>query len=141
VDVRRERLTIFGTPAVAFAAGALLADLAVLALPWNGTSLLASYVAGGFSSRVKVANLLAAFAVAVAILVGLVLLRRGRATLAFGVFVGVLVVVGLRVMSSALLVIYGWRWQTLVILGLQTIECALLFLAAGAARRDESIAT
>jgi hypothetical protein len=141
VDARHGRLTIFGAPAVALAAGALLADLAVLALPWNGASLLSSYVAQGFSFRAKVANLLAVFAVTVGILVGLVLLRRGRATLASGVFVGVLVVFGLRVLSSALLVIDGWHWQTLVILGLQTIECALLFLAARTAGRDESTAT
>jgi hypothetical protein len=56
--------------------------------------------------------------------------------MASGVFVGLLVVLGLRVISSVLTSINGWLWQTAVFLGLQTIECVLLFLAARAARRQ-----
>jgi hypothetical protein len=50
------------------------------------------------------------------------------------VFVGVLVVLGLSVISSVLTSIDGWLWQTAVVLGLQTVECVLLFLAVRAAR-------
>ena len=84
----------------------------------------------------EVAYLLTLFAQSVAILIGLMLLRRGRASMASGVFVGLLVVLGLRVISSVLTSINGWLWQTAVFLGLQTIECVLLFLAARAARRQ-----
>jgi hypothetical protein len=89
-----------------------------------------------FSFRVEVAYLLTLFARSVAILVGLLLLRRGRATLASGVFVGLLIIIGLHVISSVLTSIFGWVWQTVVVLGLQTMECALLFLAARAARQQ-----
>ena len=90
----------------------------------------------GFPSRVEVAYLLALFAQSVAILIGLLLLRRSRATMASGVFVGLLVIIGLRVISSILTSIDGWVWQTGVVLGLQTMECALLFLAARAAKQQ-----
>jgi hypothetical protein len=112
-------------------------DIIVLVLPLNfGSSLLSYAVEEGFPFRVKVANLLTLFTISVAILVGLLFLRRGRASVASGVFVGVLVVLGLRVMSSVVTSIDGWRWQTAVFLGLQAIECVLLFLAARAARRQ-----
>ena len=81
----------------------------------------------------------ALFAEAVAILIGLMLLRRGRGAMASGVFVGLLVVLGFRVISSALWTIGGWQWQTTVFLGLQTIECALLFLAARAAKQQGNL--
>lgn len=90
----------------------------------------------GFPSRVEVAYLLVLFAQSVAILIGLLLLLRSRATMASGVFVGLLVIIGLRVISSILTSIDGWVWQTGVVLGLQTIECALLFLAARAAKQQ-----
>lgn len=38
--------------------------------------------------------------------------------------------------SSAILSIDGWRWQTTVVLGLQTLESILLLLAAGSVFRD-----
>lgn len=114
-------------------------DLAVLALPLHleGSSLL-SYVLGeGFPFRMKVANLLSLFDGPTAIIVGLIFLRRGRPSVASGVFVGLLVVLGLGVMSSVLTSVDGWRWQTTLFLGLQAIECLLLFLAARASlRRD-----
>jgi hypothetical protein len=83
-----------------------------------------------------VAYLLTLFARSVAILVGLLLLRRGRAALASGVFVGLFVIIGLHVISSVLTSIFGWVWQTVVVLSLQTIECVLLFLAARAAKQQ-----
>ena len=82
------------------------------------------------------AYLLILFAQAVAILIGLMLLRQGRATVASGLFVGLLVILGLRVTSSVLTSIDGWVWQTAVFLGLQTMECALLFLAARASKQQ-----
>ena len=124
---------------MAFATGALVMDLAVLVLPLNLGSSLLSYALGeGFPFRMKVAYLLTLFAQVAAILIGLMLLRRGRATMASGVFVGLLVILGLRVISSVLTSINGWVWQTPVVLGLQTIECALLFLAARAAQQQET---
>jgi hypothetical protein len=112
-------------------------DLAVLLLPLHeGASVVSSVLGGGFSFRVEVAYLLTLFAQSIAILVGLMLLRRGRATLAWGVFVGLLVIIGLRVISSVLTSIDGWVWQTAVVVGLQTMESALLFLAARAAKRQ-----
>ena len=122
---------------MAFAVGALVMDLAVLLLPLHdGSSVVSSVLGEGFPSRVEVAYLLALFPQSVAILIGLMLLRRSRATMASGVFVGLLVIIGLRVISSILTSLDGWVWQTGVVLGLQTMECALLFLAARAARRQ-----
>jgi hypothetical protein len=122
---------------MAFAVGALVADLAVLALPLNDGSSLLSYTLNVVSPfRAQVAYLLTLFAQAVAILIGLMFLRRGRASMASGVFGGLLVILGLRVISSVLNSISGWLWQTAVFLGLQTIECALLFLAARAAKQQ-----
>ena len=122
---------------MAFGVGALVADLAVLALPLNDGSSLLSYTLNVVSPfRDQVAYVLTLFAQAVAILIGLMFLRRGRATMASGVFVGLLVILGLRVISSVLNSISGWLWQTAVFLGLQTIECALLFLAARAAKQQ-----
>ena len=116
---------------MAFAVGALVVDLAVLVLPLNdGSSQLSYALNDGFPLRGQVAYLLTLFAQAVAILIGLILLRRGRAAMASGVFVGLFVVLGLRVISSVLWTIDGWNWQATVFLGLQTMECALLFLAA-----------
>jgi hypothetical protein len=123
---------------MAFAVGALVVDLAVLVLPLNfGSSLLSYALRQGFPFRAEVAYLLTLFTQAIAILIGLILLRRGRATMASGVFVGLLVILGLRVISSVLTSINGWvLWQTAVFLGLQTMECALLFLAARAAKQQ-----
>lgn len=122
---------------MAFAAGALVMDLTVLLLPLHdGSSVVSSVLGEGFPFRAQVAYLLTLFAQAVAILIGLMLLRRGRATMASGVFVGLLVILGLRVISSLLTLIDGWVWQGVVVLGLQTMECALLFLAARAAKRQ-----
>jgi hypothetical protein len=137
VDTRQRASRISAPPAMAFAVGALLVEITALVLPLTLESGLLSYAVGeGFPFRVKVANLLTLFAVSVAILVGLAFLRRGRASVASGVFVGLLVVLGLRVMSSVVTSIDGWRWQTTVFLGLQAIECVLLFLAARAALRQ-----
>lgn len=113
-------------------------DLAVLLLPlYDGSSVLSSVLGEGFPFRAQVAYLLTLFSQAVAILIGLILLRRGRATLASGVFVGLLVIIGLRVISSAL-TIDGWVWQTEVVAGIETIECVLLFLAARTAKQQGS---
>jgi hypothetical protein len=121
---------------MAFAVGALIADLAVLVLPLNsGSSVLLSVLGEGFPFRVQVAFLLQLVAQPVAILVGLMLVRRGRASMAAGVFVGVLVILGLHVIASIVSSLSGWVWQTLVVLSLQTIECVCLFLAARAATR------
>ena len=121
---------------MAFAVGALVMDLAVLLLPLHdGSSVVSSVLGDGFPSRVEVAYLLALFAQSVAILIGLLLVRRSRATMASGVFVGLLVIIGLRVISSVL-TIDGWLWQTAVVVGLQTIECVLLILAARAAKQQ-----
>src|SRR5215207_7235748 len=109
---------------MAFAVGALVMELAVLLLPLYDGSVLSS-VLGEDPFRAQVAYILTLFSQAVALLIGLVLLRRGRATLASGVFVGLLVIIGLRVISSVL-TIDGWLWQTAVVVGLQTIECVLL---------------
>jgi hypothetical protein len=121
---------------MAFAVGALVMDLAVLLLPLYDGSVLSSVLGEGYPFRVQVAYILTLFSQAVALLIGLVLLRRGRATLASGVFVGLLVIIGLRVISSILTSIDGWVWQTGVVVGLQTMECALLFLAARAAKQQ-----
>jgi hypothetical protein len=129
-------------PATAFAVGALVVDLAILALPLNDGSSMLSYVVGVVSSlRFKLAYLLIALARSVAILIGLVLLRRERPNMASGVFVGVLVVLGLNVIASVLTSIDAWLWQTAVVLGLQTVECALLFLAVRAARQHRTDAS
>jgi len=133
----RHRTSRISTPAMAFAVGALVMDVAVLVLPLHdGSSVVSLLLGDGFSFRVEVAYLLTLFARSVAILVGLLFLRRGQATLASGVFVGLLVIIGLHVISSVLTSIFGWVWQIVVVLGLQTMECALLFLAARAARQQ-----
>lgn len=87
------------------------------------------------------AFVLTLFAKAVVMLIGLVLLRRGRASMASGVFVGLLVVLGLSVISSVLTSVDGWLWPTAVVLGLQTVECVLLFLAVRAARQHTTDAS
>lgn len=122
---------------MAFAVGALVMDVAILVLPLHdGSSLVSLLLRDGVSFRVEIAYFLTLFAQSFAILVGLMLLRRGRATMASGVFVGLLVILGLHVISSVLTLIDGWVWQGVVALGLQTMECALLFLAARAARHQ-----
>ena len=137
MDVRLRTSRISAPPAIAFALGALVLDLAVLVLPLNAGSSLLSYALGeAFPFRVEVAYLLTLFAQAAAILIGLMLLRRGRASMASGVFVGLLVILGFRVISSVLTSINGWVWQTAAVLGLQTMECALLWLAARAAKQQ-----
>ena len=137
VDVRLRKGRISEAPATAFAVGALIADLAVLLLPLDlGNSLLSYALGEGFPFRVQVAYLFTLFAQAVAILVGLMLLRRGRASMASGVFVGLLLIMGADVIFSVLTSTNGWVWQTAVFLGLQTAECALLFLAARAAKQQ-----
>jgi hypothetical protein len=137
VDVRHRASRISAAPAMAFAVGALVVDLAILALPLNdGSSVLSYALNAGFAFRSQVAYLLLLFPQAVAILIGLRFLRRGRASMASGVFVGVLVILGLRVMSSVLTSFSGWAWQSAVVLSLQTIECACLFLAARAAKQQ-----
>ncbi len=118
---------------------ALLVDLAFLLVPLNdGSNLLFSALRlrEGFPLRVSVAYLLTLFAQAIAILIGLMLLRLGRAGIASGVFIGVLVTLGMRLTNSFLTTFYGWPWQTVVVLGLQTVECVLLLLAARAAARQ-----
>ena len=120
VDVRRWTNRISAFPAMAFAVGALVMDLAVLLLPlYDGSSVLTSVLGEGFPFRAQVAYFLTLFSQAVAILIGMMLLRRGRATLASGVFIGLLVIIGLRVISSAL-TIDGWVSQTAVVVGLET---------------------
>jgi hypothetical protein len=124
---------------MAFAVSALVVDLAVLLVPLNdGSNILFSGLSlrEGFPLRVNVAYLLTLFAQAIAILIGLMLLRRGREAMASGVFLGLLVILGLRVISSTLTSINWLWWQTGVFLSLQTIECVLLFLAARAAKRQ-----
>jgi hypothetical protein len=136
VDVRQRARKISAAPAMSFAVGALVMDLTALLLPlYDGSSVVSSVMGERFPFRAQVAYLLTLFAQAVAILIGLMLLRRGRATMASGVFVGLLVILGLQVISSVLTLVDGWVWQGAVVLGLQTMECALLFLAARAATR------
>lgn len=136
VDVRH-RTSRISDPARAFAVGALVLELAVLVLPlYEGSSVISSVLGEGFPFRLQVAYLLTLFAQAVAILIGLLLLRRGRATMASGVFLGLLVILGLRVISSIVTSIGGWAWQSTVVLSLQTMECVLLFLAARAAKEQ-----
>jgi hypothetical protein len=137
VEVRHRTSRISTIPAMAFAVGALVMDVAVLVLPLHdGSSVVSLLLGDGVSFRVEIAYFLTLFAQAFAILVGLMLLRRGRATMASGVFVGLLVILGLHLISSVLTLIDGWVWQGVVALGLQTMECALLFLAARAARQQ-----
>jgi hypothetical protein len=139
MDAEARTTTTSTPPPVALALGALGADLAVLFLPINdGSSLLSSMLSPPLAGRAKVAIVLSSFAVSVAILVGLAFLRRGRAAVAAGVFIGLFVVLALRVVASALTSIDGWVWQTTVVLGLQTVECVLLLLAARAARASSA---
>jgi hypothetical protein len=136
VDVRQQARKISAAPAMAFAVGALVMDLTALLLPlYDGSSVVSSVMGERFPFRAQVAYLLTLFAQAVAILIGLMLLRRSRAALASGVFVGLLVIIGLRVISSVV-TIDEWMWQTAVVVGLQTIECLLLFLAARVAKQQ-----
>ena len=124
---------------MAFAVAALFIDLAFLLLPlYGGSNLLSTSLAlrEPFPLRVTVASLLTLFAKAITILIGLMLLRRGREAMASGVFLGLLVIFGLSVISSILTSIPVFLWQTVVFLGIQIIECVLLFLAARAARRQ-----
>ena len=120
---------------MAFGVGALLMELTVLVLPLiDGSSMVSRALGAGFSFRHLVAYFLTLCSQAVAIGLGLMVLRRGRATIACGVFVGLLVILGLRVIASVLTLVDGWVWQGMVVVGLQTMECALLFLAAWAAK-------
>jgi hypothetical protein len=139
VKVSVRRPAVFSSPAVVFASGAILADLAVVVLPWDfGSSRLTLAIASGFPVEIKIANLVAVFSGIVGILVGLAFVRRGRMAIASGVFVGLSVILGLRVLASMLSAIRGWVWQTLAVLALQTAECALLLLAARAAGQGRS---
>jgi hypothetical protein len=73
--------------------------------------------------------------------VGLWFVRRGKMLVASGIFVALFVVLGPRVLASILNSIGGWVWQTIAVLGLQAIECSLLFLAARAAGRAQPAST
>jgi hypothetical protein len=137
-DERSTISAVAGSP-TGLAVGALLADVAVVVLPLaDGRSQLSNVFSTGIPLRAKVAYLLLLFAFAVAIVVGIVVAHRGHPAVASGVFLGLLVVLALRVIASALTTYEGWVWQTTVVIALQTVECALLLLAARAARRPES---
>ena len=138
MDVRQRASRISANPALAFAVGALLADLAYLLLPVNSGSSLVSLAAlqRGYPLRVQVASLLMLFSQALAILIGIMLLRRGREAMASGVFIGLLVILGLRVVYWVMATIGSFLWLAVILLGIQTIECALLFLAARAAQHQ-----
>jgi hypothetical protein len=139
VKVSVRRPAAIASPVVVFASAALLADLAVVVLPWDfGSSRLTVAVASGLPVEVKIANLIAVFTGIVGIIAGLAFVRRGSMAIASGVFVGLFVIFGLRVLASMLSAIHGWVWQTLAVLTLQTAECALLLLAARAAGHARS---
>jgi hypothetical protein len=137
VDAPRRPSRTSAASAMAFGVGALVMELALLLLPLvDGSSAVSMGLGAGFPIRLLVAYFLKLFTQAVAILIGLWLLRRGRARIASGVFVALLVILGLQVIPSVLTLGDGWVWQGMVVLGLQTIECALLFLAARAANQQ-----
>ena len=85
----------------------------------------------------KVAYLITLLAQAAAIFIGLMLLRQGRATTASGVFIGLLVILGLRVISSVLRRSTGGCGRPLSSLASRRWS-ALPFLEQGAAKRQET---
>lgn len=143
MDLRGDERRILGFPrTIAFALAALLIHVLIVVVPWtSGGSDLSVSLSQGSPLRVKVANLLSTFAIGLAIAVGLAISNRGRRAIGAGVFVGVAVVLGLRVLSGILITAgRGWLWQTTVVLALQSLECGLLFVAAGSAHREEPVA-
>jgi hypothetical protein len=140
VDVRHWPSKIAPTPAMAFAVSALVVELAFLLVPLNvdGSNILFSGLSlrEGFPLRVNVAWILTLLSQAVVILIGLMLLRRGREAMASGLFLGLLVILGIRLTNEVLTTPFGWPWQTAVYIGLQMVECVLLLLAARAAARQ-----
>ena len=91
-----------------FAGSALVLELAVLLIPLNdGSSLFSFALDAGFPLRAKVAYLLTLLSQAAVIVIGLMLLRGGRASMAWGVFLSLLVILGVRVTYSVLTSING----------------------------------
>jgi hypothetical protein len=135
----RSEIDTFVASPTASAVGALLADVAVVVLPLaDGRSQLSNVLSTGIPLRAKVAYVLLLFAFAIAIVVGIVVARRGAPEVASGVFLGLSIVLALRVIASILTTFEGWVWQTTVVIALQTVACALLLLAARAACRSRS---
>lgn len=119
------------------AVSGLVAEVLYLTLPFLGQSLLTALV-GPFPLRVDIANTISLFAVVASIALGIAVDRRGRSATAGGIFIGVAAVLGLRTIAQFLTSVgESVRWQGWVSLGLEATACVFLFLAAGAADREE----
>jgi hypothetical protein len=127
--------------ATALAVAALVVSIALIAIPFYGgpTSQLSFVIGGGWGLWERISNFLAIFSLPIAIAVGIVVLRRDAVPVASGIFVGIGVVVALR-LASYLVGLAGpseITWRTLAFFALQAVEAALLFLAASRAHREE----
>jgi hypothetical protein len=119
------------------AAAALLIDIGIALLPVYGNGQTHfGLVVLPFPFWIGLANFLSIYAIAAVILVGLVSFAW-RSSFAAGVFVAAAPFLGLRVVSSAIITIGWWQWLTTLILGPQTLESVLLFLAAASELRSE----
>ena len=143
VDVEgRERMTLRTASPAVLAIAAIAIDLVIDAVPWwEGASYLSFAFFDDFPIHAKLSNAVALLVGPIVIAVGIVLLRRGRPSVASGVFIAAGSMLAARVVSELLQAIEGWIWQGLAVVGLQTVEAALLFLAASRARREEPTAT
>jgi hypothetical protein len=129
------------SPAV-FALAAMIIDLVIDALPWwEGASYLSFAFFEDFPIHAKLSNAVALLVGPIVIAVGIVLLRRGRPSVASGVFIAAGSMLAARVLSELLRAIEVRNWQMFAVVGLQAVEAVLLFLAASRARREEPTAT
>lgn len=117
---------------------ALVADVATPLLPvyGDGHDFFWATVPSQDVVRFVAQFLIAHLATAIAVLFGLVMLRRHRSAVAAGAFAAVAIVVALGVAAD---LIPDWnvlsRWQTALVVGLQAIEAVALVTAAWIAMR------
>jgi hypothetical protein len=143
VDVEgRERMTLRTASPAVLAIAAIAIDLVIDAIPWwNGASHLSFAFFEDLPIHAKLSNAVALLVGPIVIAVGIVLLRRGRPSVASGVFIAAGSMLAAGVLSELLRTIEVRNWQMFALVGLQAVEAVLLFLAASRARREEPTAT
>jgi hypothetical protein len=92
---------------------------------------------GGFPARVVIQVLLSRWTPAIVIAVGLLLLSRGRSSIAAGVFGAIALTIGLDIVGEVVLVggVFS-RWQSTLVVVLWAVEATLLAAAALITARD-----
>ena len=121
-------------PVLRFAVAAALIAFVIPLLPLYGGDGTEFVFSLGFPLRVVIEFLLGHWTHALVVAAGIVLLRRGDAAVAGGVFAAVSL--GLTITIATQIIVtapHFGRWQTVVILMLETLQAILLVIAGARA--------